>query len=114
MIQSLASPIDLNPGIHTFAGATPMDQAVIDTTAPATHHINYVVTDSDGLTTTSTRTVIIEAAPSTSPVPATSTPSSPPPTIDASTTEATSTLPIAERWGSVWRNTPPRWMRFCT
>ena len=50
---------DLNLGIQTFVGTTPMSQAVIDTSAPATYHIYYVVTDANNLTSTSTRTVII-------------------------------------------------------
>jgi hypothetical protein len=48
-LQSLASRIDLDLGIHTFVGGTPMDQAVIDTSAPATYHINYVVMDQPGV-----------------------------------------------------------------
>jgi Bacterial surface protein, Ig-like domain len=39
-----------------------MDQVVIDTTEPASYHINYVATDNSGNTATSTRTVIIQAA----------------------------------------------------
>jgi hypothetical protein len=35
---------------------------VLDTSAAATDTINYVVTDSQGLTSTSTRTVIIQLA----------------------------------------------------
>ncbi|MGC9602820.1 MAG: hypothetical protein ABSE76_03760 [Minisyncoccia bacterium] len=50
---------DLNLGIQTFVGTTPMSQAVIDTSAPATYHVYYVVTDANNLTSTSTRTVII-------------------------------------------------------
>jgi hypothetical protein len=59
---------DLNLGIHTFVGSTPMEQAVIDTSVPATYHINYVVTDAAGLTSTSTRTVIVSAANDNSPI----------------------------------------------
>jgi hypothetical protein len=50
---------------------------VIDTSAVATDTIDYVATDSAGLTATSTRTVIIEPAPSIVP------------TDDASTTATT-------------------------
>jgi hypothetical protein len=93
---------DLNLGIHTLVGSTPMDQAVIDISAPATYHINYVVTDQNGLSATSTRTVIIEAASSTTPVSSTSSSSNPPsdstatsttptPASNATTTKATST-----------------------
>ncbi|MGC9602458.1 MAG: tail fiber domain-containing protein, partial [Minisyncoccia bacterium] len=53
---------DLNLGIQTFVGTTPIGQAVIDTSAPATYHIYYVVTDANGITATSTRTVIVQAA----------------------------------------------------
>ena len=74
---------DLNLGIHTFVGTTPIDQAVIDTSTTTTYHINYVVTDQNGLTSTSTRTVIIEPVEST-PQPTSST---------ASTTDATTTTP---------------------
>ena len=53
---------DLNLGIHTFVGNTPLEWAVIDTSAPATYHISYVATDGHGRTATSTRTVNIVAA----------------------------------------------------
>jgi hypothetical protein len=53
---------DLNLGIHTFVGATPIEFAVIDTSAPATYHLYYVATDQNGLTATSSRTVIVQAA----------------------------------------------------
>jgi Domain of unknown function (DUF5011) len=46
--------------IHVFVGQAPMDQAVIDTSEPATYHINYVATDAAGNAATSTRTVMIE------------------------------------------------------
>jgi hypothetical protein len=45
-----------------------MDQAVIDTSEPATYHINYVATDQSGNIATSTRTVVIEAIQSTDPL----------------------------------------------
>jgi hypothetical protein len=84
---------DLNLGIHTFVGATPMDQAVIDTHTAATYHINYVVTDSAGLTATSTRTVIVEPAASTIPVQATSTSSNPPSNSTATSSSTTTATP---------------------
>jgi hypothetical protein len=71
---------DLNLGIKTFLNGAPMNPIQLDTTQASTDTIQYVVTDSTGLTATSTRTVIIEPAallPSTFP--------------SASTTEATST-----------------------
>jgi hypothetical protein len=52
---------DLNLGIQTFVGTTPISQAVIDTSAPTTYHIYYVVSDGEGNTSTSTRTVIVQA-----------------------------------------------------
>lgn len=52
---------DLNLGIHTFLNGSLMNPLAIDTTAPATDTIDYVVTDQNGFTSTSTRTVIIQA-----------------------------------------------------
>ena len=52
---------DKNLGIQTFVDATPLEFAVIDTSAPATYHIYYVATNSYG-TATSSRTVIVDAA----------------------------------------------------
>jgi hypothetical protein len=56
-----------------------MNPVQLDTTQVATNTIAYVATDSAGLTSTSTTTVIIQAAPSIVP------------TDDASTSQATST-----------------------
>jgi hypothetical protein len=53
---------DLNLGIETYLNGTEMSPVQIDTSAVATDTIDYVVTDSQGLTSTSTRAVIIEAA----------------------------------------------------
>lgn len=69
---------DLNLGLETFVNDAPMSPVVIDTSQTATDTVQYVVTDQNGLTSTSTRTVIIEA-PSIIP------------SDDASTTAATST-----------------------
>jgi hypothetical protein len=54
---------DLNLGIEAIVdgGATTLDQITIDTTQPGTHTIEYVATDQDGLETTATRTVIVQA-----------------------------------------------------
>jgi hypothetical protein len=52
---------DLNLGVHTFVDGIATDPAVIDTTAAGSHIIEYVVSDSAGLTSTSTRTVIVSA-----------------------------------------------------
>jgi hypothetical protein len=71
---------DLNLGIKTFLNGKFVSNIVIDTSSMATDTIDYVATDSAGLTATSTRTVIVEPAalpPATSP--------------SASSTEATST-----------------------
>lgn len=56
---------DLNLGIQSFVNGSPMSPVQIDTSAAATDTIDYVVTDQNGLTATSTRTVIIEIASST-------------------------------------------------
>jgi hypothetical protein len=53
---------DLNLGIATFVNGAPTNPVQIDTSAAATDTIDYVVTDSQGLTSTSTRTAVIEAA----------------------------------------------------
>jgi len=55
---------DLNLGIATFLNRTLTSNIVIDTSAAATDTIDYVATDQNGLTSTSTRTVIIQAATS--------------------------------------------------
>lgn len=58
--------VDTNIGIRTLVGNTPIDEADIDTSSPATYHINYVATDAAGNTATSTRTVIVQVATSSS------------------------------------------------
>ncbi len=75
---------DTNLGLKTFLNATLVSNIVIDTSQPATDTINYVATDQNGLTSTSTRTVLIEAAAA----PSTVSPD------DASTTAATSASTI--------------------
>lgn len=55
---------DLNLGIKTFLNGTLTSNIVIDTSSVATDTIDYVVTDANGLTSTSSRTVIIQAATS--------------------------------------------------
>jgi hypothetical protein len=52
---------DLNLGITTYVNGAPMNPVQIDTSTAATDTIAYVATDSAGLTSTSTRTVIVEA-----------------------------------------------------
>jgi len=56
---------DLNLGITTYLNGVPMSPIAVDTSQPATDTIDYVATDGQGLTTTSTRSVIIEVATST-------------------------------------------------
>ena len=68
-----------NLGITTFLNGTLVSTIDIDTSEAATDTVQYVATDTDGLTATSTRTVLIEASPSIVP------------TDDASTTDTTST-----------------------
>ena len=53
---------DLNLGIQTYLNGTLESPIELDTSAAATDTIAYVVTDSQGLTSTSTRTVIVEPA----------------------------------------------------
>jgi hypothetical protein len=69
---------DTNLGLTTFLNGTLVSNIDIDTSEVATDTIDYVATDTDGLTATSTRTVLIEA-PSIIPE------------DDASTTTTTST-----------------------
>jgi hypothetical protein len=57
---------DTNLGIRTFLNGTLVSNIVIDTSQVATDTIDYVATDTDGLTSTSTRTTIIEAAAASS------------------------------------------------
>lgn len=84
---------DLNLGIQAYLNGSSMSPIQIDTSQAATDTIDYVVTDQNGLTSTSTRTVIIEA-PSIVPsddasiIAATTTDATTP---NATTTAATST-----------------------
>jgi hypothetical protein len=55
---------DLNLGITTYVNGIETGPVQIDTSTVATDTIDYVVTDQTGLTSTSTRTVVIEASPS--------------------------------------------------
>ena len=70
-----APQADLNLGYKTFLNGTLVSNIVIDTSSVATDTIDYVATDRWGNAATSTRTVIVEVAPST----------------DATTSAATST-----------------------
>jgi hypothetical protein len=53
---------DLNLGITAYVNGAPMNPIQLDTTQAATDTIDYVATDSQGLTATSTRQVIIQSA----------------------------------------------------
>jgi endosialidase-like protein/surface protein with Ig-like domain len=53
--------VDLNLGINTFLNGTLASNIVIDTSQPATDTIDYVATDQNGVTATSTRIVIVQA-----------------------------------------------------
>ena len=83
---------DLNLGITTYVNGTEMNPVQIDTSTVATDTVAYVATDQTGLTSTTTRTVIIEG-PSIAPVDnASSTAANVnAPPIDASSTAATTT-----------------------
>jgi hypothetical protein len=52
---------DLNLGIKTFLNGQLVSNIVLDTSTEATDTIDYVATDQSGLTSTSTRTVIISS-----------------------------------------------------
>ena len=57
-----------NLGYKTFLNGTLVSNIVIDTSEVATDTIDYIATDTAGLTATSTRTILIEAATATSTV----------------------------------------------
>jgi hypothetical protein len=59
--QIAAPQQDLNLGIHLYVDGTPASAVQLDTSKPTTHKIDYVVTDREGLTAISTRTVIVSA-----------------------------------------------------
>jgi hypothetical protein len=79
---------DLNLGIKTFLNGVALSPVQIDTSQAATDTISYVVTDQHGLTSTSTRTVIVEAPSLPAPVIVANLASS---TAASSTTENTPT-----------------------
>jgi lysophospholipase L1-like esterase len=76
---------DLNLGLKYFLNGALVSNIVIDTSAAATDTIDYVATDQAGNTSTSTRTVIVEAPAPTVP------PISNATTSAATTTDATAT-----------------------
>jgi hypothetical protein len=59
---------DTNLGYQTFLNGIPVSNIAIDTSQVATDTIDYVATDTNGLTATSTRTVLIEPSPSIVPI----------------------------------------------
>jgi hypothetical protein len=82
---SIAGPqADLNLDITTYVNGIETSPMQIDTSTTATDTIDYVVTDSQGLTSTSTRTVLIEASPSIVP------------TDDASATTTTASTTLSQ------------------
>jgi hypothetical protein len=83
-----APQADLNLGIRLFLNGTSVNTIQVDTTQAATDTIQYVVTAPQGLTSTSTRTVIIDAAANT--VIASSTPPTSPPATSSTTTPSPS------------------------
>jgi len=94
----ITSPqVDQNLGIHTFVDGIATDPVVIDTSVPGTHSIGYVVAGAAGLTSTSTRTVIV-SAPANDNAPPEQASSSPPaandnpPPLQATGTDATSSI----------------------
>jgi hypothetical protein len=89
---------DLNLGVNTFVNGAPMSPVQIDTSQVSTDTIDYVATDQNGLRSTSTRTVIIDAPSivpsddaSTTDDAATTTSATSTSTDDATTTDATAT-----------------------
>jgi hypothetical protein len=56
---------DTNLGYQTFLNGTLTSNIVLDTSQVATDTIDYVATDNNGLTATSTRTVLIVPAANT-------------------------------------------------
>jgi hypothetical protein len=87
---SPARKADLNLGITTFLNGTLVSNIVLDTTQPATDTIQYVATDQNGLTSTSPRTVIIQAANDNQASPTASNDNTPP--LAATGTTATSSI----------------------
>ena len=81
---------DLNLGIQTFVNGSPMNPVQIDTGTEATDTIAYVATDQSGLTSTSTRTVIILPAQAGEPAP------TPPSDAATSTTAANAATSTTE------------------
>jgi hypothetical protein len=90
---------DLKLGIQTFVNGVEMSPVQIDSSAVATDTTDYVAIDQDGLTSTSTRTVIVQApvAPPPATISDASTTDGVPPTLSPS---ASSTQGTASTTGS--------------
>ena len=93
---------DLNLGIKTFLNGALVSNIVLDTSTTTTATIDYVVTDQNGLTSTSSRTVIVEATaaadlpPSTEETPPPTEPTPPAPDTTATTTTTSTTATTTE------------------
>jgi len=81
----LSSP---RPAVQTYLNGTLESPIELDTSAAATDTIAYVVTDSEGLTSTSTRTVIVEPAAA---------PPTLPPAASSAATSSSATTTIQQR-----------------
>jgi hypothetical protein len=64
-----APEADKNLGIKTFLNGALVSDIVLDTTEAATDTVQYVATDPNGLSATSTRTIIVDPATAPSLVP---------------------------------------------
>ena len=61
---------DLNLGIRLYVDGAPVDAVQLGTSIPGTHEVDYVATDAAGLTSTTTRNVIVSAPTNDNPPPA--------------------------------------------
>ena len=82
-----------NRGYKTFLNGTLVSNIVIDTSQAATDTIDYVATDQDGLTATTTRTVLIEPAAAPSIIPNDDASTTAPDTASTTTATSASTIP---------------------
>jgi hypothetical protein len=75
LVTTITGPsgADKNIGLKYFLNGALVSDIVIDTTQVATDTIDYVAADANGLTSTSTRIVIIQALASPPPAVASST-----------------------------------------
>jgi hypothetical protein len=88
---SITAPLaDLNLGIKTFLNGALVSNIVLDTTQAATDTIDYVVADQNGLTSTTTRTIIVSAPQAANGNQASTTPANDNAPLDATGITATS------------------------